>query len=54
MNNTPRTTPINIQALYKMSREELLELCENDLEILKICNEDPILNRKITAPKTLF
>lgn len=47
-------TNVNLAALYKMSKEELLELCKNDVDILKICNEDEILNHKLTSPKPVF
>lgn len=52
---TPKSDgDINLSTLYKMNREELLQLCENDPVILELCNKDERLNRIITAPKSVF
>lgn len=54
LSNTKITNNVNVTALYKMSKDELLELCKNDVNILKICNDDEVLNRKLTSPKPVF
>ena len=43
------STDLNI--LRKLDRTTLLKLCESDIYILNLCNDDPTLYKIITAPE---
>jgi len=43
----------NIAMLKRFDKKTLLLFCEQDTTIFNLCNEDPQLNRIITAPSFL-
>jgi hypothetical protein len=46
-------TKKDLKILYTLNKNELLALCEKDKYVFDLCNNDPFLYQKITAPSPL-